>query len=228
MPLILSIETSTKVCSVSLHEDQRIVGLKEIFSDRSHSSLLTILIRDLIVECGFGIEDLNAVAVSKGPGSYTGLRIGISASKGLCYALDIPLISVNTLEAMVQGMLKYNVQDALLCPMLDARRMEVYCLIADNQWNIYEKTQALIIDEHSFSSLLFDRKIIFFGPGADKIENVFIGQENAIFIRDVYPSASQIGYLAYEKYVKSEFEDLAYFEPYYLKEFITRKPKPKF
>jgi tRNA threonylcarbamoyladenosine biosynthesis protein TsaB len=228
MALILSIETSTRVCSVSLHEGQKVIGLKELFTDKSHSSLLAILIRDLIAECGYKTGDLNAVAVSKGPGSFTGLRIGISAAKGLCYALDVPLISVNTLEAMVKGMLKYNLLDALLCPMLDARRMEVYCLIADNRWKIYEETQAVIVDENSFADLLANKKIIFYGPGAQKIENMFKEKSNAIFIKEIYPSAMQIGHMAFNKFVKGDFENLAYFEPFYLKEFISKKPKSKF
>jgi tRNA threonylcarbamoyladenosine biosynthesis protein TsaB len=227
MALILSVETSTKVCSVALHKNSDMMGLKELYSDKSHSSLLAILIRDLIKECGFEPGNLDAVAVSKGPGSYTGLRIGISAAKGLCYALDIPLIGANTLEAMAFGVKRFNLMDALLCPMLDARRMEVYCLIVDNRWNIYQNTQTVVVDENTFSSLLAENKIIFFGPGADKTVNL-LDKPNAIFIKDVYPSASQIGQMAYAKYQKGDFENPAYFEPYYLKEFMAKKPKPKF
>lgn len=228
MALILSIETSSKVCSVALNLDNELLGLKELYVDKSHSELLAVLIRDIVKECGFGMKDLGAVAVAKGPGSYTGLRIGVSAAKGLCYALDIPLIGVNTLQAMAAGMAKYNLRNDLLCPMLDARRMEVYCLIVDANGDIVEDTQAAILDENSFSGILSKQDMIFFGPGADKAASLLAYRERAFFIKSINPSATGVASMAYEKYATGAFEDVAYFEPFYLKDFITRKPKPKF
>lgn len=226
MGLILSIETSTKVCSVALQKDANLLGLKELYIDKSHSELLAPLMRDLVKECGFSMNDLNAVAVAKGPGSYTGLRIGVSAAKGLCYALEIPLIGVNTLKAMAAGIKKFNFDNYLLCPMLDARRMEAYCLLMDNQGVEIRETQAVILDEHSFSEELSNNGIIFFGPGADKASG-FFNRPGAFHIKNVYPSATGVAQLAYEKFKSKDFEDVAYFEPFYLKEFITRKPKSK-
>ncbi len=228
MSIILSIETATNVCSVSIQRDNELLGLKELFTDKSHSGLLPVLIRDLLYQCGYSVNDLSAVAVSKGPGSYTGLRIGTSAAKGLCYALKIPLISVNTLKAMANGMIKYNIHEYLMCPMLDARRMEVYCLLTDNESRVYEDTQALIMDSDTFTNLISDRNVLIFGPGSEKLKQIEQIPAKAVFIDQIRPSAVQIGHLAYQKFQQGLFEDLAYFEPFYLKEFITRKPKAKF
>lgn len=228
MSIILSIETATNVCSVSIQKDDELIGLKELFTDKSHSGLLPVLIRDLLNQCGYSVNDLNAVAVSKGPGSYTGLRIGTSAAKGLCYALQIPLISVNTLKAMAHGMVKYNINEYLLCPMLDARRMEVYCLLTDNVSTMYVDTQALVMDSDTFSNLISDRDVLVFGPGSEKLKQIEPKPPKVVFIDQIRPSAVQIGQLAYQKFQQGVFEDLAYFEPFYLKEFITRKPKAKF
>jgi tRNA threonylcarbamoyladenosine biosynthesis protein TsaB len=173
------------------------------------------------------MNDIDAVAISKGPGSFTGLRIGTSTAKGICYALDAELIAINSLEAMANGMAKYQFEDALLCPMIDARRMEVYCLITKNNLSIVEKTQAKIIDESSFSNLLSDNRIIFFGNGAIKCKPVLDHSENAIFIDDIVPSAEHIGILAWKAYQQKLFENLAYFEPFYLKDFIAKKPSAR-
>lgn len=227
MGLVLSIETSTKVCSVSLQKGGELLGLKELYIDKSHSELLAPLMRDLVQECGYSMKNLDAVAVAKGPGSYTGLRIGVSAAKGLCFALDIPLMAVNTLMAMAAGITKFNVNNYLLCPMLDARRMEVYCLVMDNHGVVIRDTQAMILDEHSFSEDLSNSGMIFFGPGADKAE-LLLSRPGAVHLKNIFPSATGVGRLAYEKFRNKDYEDVAYFEPFYLKEFITRKPKPKF
>lgn len=201
------------------------MALHELFIEKSHSELLACLIKDIISYCGITLGQLSAVAISKGPGSYTGLRIGTSTAKGLCFSLDVPLIAINTLEAMTYGIKKFNLREALLCPMLDARRMEVYCSIIDSNFKIIKATYAAIIDENSFKGLLNDREMLFFGDGAAKCEKVLGKDPNARFIHDVRPSASGVGYLATAKFAQGSFEDLAYFEPFYLKDFKAGKPK---
>lgn len=168
-------------------------------------------------------SQIDAVAISAGPGSYTGLRIGTSTAKGLCFALDKPLIAVNTLQAMANGIKKYNLQNHLLCPMLDARRMEVYCLVYGEKGETMLTTQAKIIDENSFAELLAQTPITFFGSGSEKCRDM-IRHPNAYFITDVTPSAANMGTLAHQKFLQGQFEDLAYFEPFYLKEFKPPKP----
>lgn len=226
MPLILSIETATKVCSVALHDNNNLLAVQTLYIDKSHSGLLAPSIESLVSYCGYALSDLNAVAVSEGPGSYTGLRIGVSAAKGLCYALDIPLLSVNTLLALAQNVAKFNVTESLLCPMIDARRMEVYCLLTDHKLNVQEETQPAIVDETFMSELLRQKQVLFFGDGAAKCKNV-ITSDNAIFLDHVYPDAASVGLLAYEKFKCQQFKDVAYFEPFYLKEFRIGKPKNK-
>ncbi len=225
MSLILSVETSTKICSVALHHEDRLLACQELFLEKSHSSELVILIQDVLKQCDFSLDDMAAFAVSVGPGSYTGLRIGVSTIKGLCYGLDKPVIAVNTLEAMAYGGRQLNSDNALLCPMIDARRMEVYCLIANHQLELVEKTQAKIIDEHSFADYLTDQKVLFFGNGAAKCREVLGYNQNALFTEHVNPSAIYVGYVAAQKFRKKAFEDLAYFEPFYLKDFLAGKPK---
>ncbi|MDN5205081.1 tRNA (adenosine(37)-N6)-threonylcarbamoyltransferase complex dimerization subunit type 1 TsaB [Fulvivirgaceae bacterium BMA10] len=225
MSLILSIETATRVCSVALHQEGVLLASQELFLEKSHSGLLTQLIQEVTTNCDMSLSDLDAVAISKGPGSYTGLRIGTSTAKGLCYGLDIPLIGIDTLQAMGFGMRRFNVNDALLCPMIDARRMEVYCLVMDSSGELKEKTQARIIDESSFSEYLDNRKMIFFGDGAHKGVKLWGDRPNVQYIKDIFPSAIYVGHLAYECYQKEHFEDLAYFEPFYLKDFRAIKPK---
>ncbi|MDN5216095.1 tRNA (adenosine(37)-N6)-threonylcarbamoyltransferase complex dimerization subunit type 1 TsaB [Fulvivirgaceae bacterium BMA12] len=225
MSVILSVETSTKICSVALHREGHLLGCQELFLEKSHSSQLVVLIQDVLKQCDFSLDDMAAFAVSVGPGSYTGLRIGVSTIKGLCYGLDKPVIAVNTLEAMAYGGGQLNDENALLCPMIDARRMEVYCLIMNHQLEVVEKTQAKIIDEHSFADYLTDQKILFFGNGAAKCREVLGYQQNALFTGRVSPSAIHMGYVAAQKFREKAFEDLAYFEPFYLKDFLAGKPK---
>jgi len=227
MSIILSIETATKTCSVALHQDKTLLGLQEAHLDKSHSSLLHVMIDNLLQHCEVASDQLDAVAVSVGPGSYTGLRIGVSAVKGIGYALDIPVIAVNTLEAMARGVQKYNLSKSWLCPMLDARRMEVYCLLQDNIGTLVKETQPLIIDEKSFQAELDQHSIIFFGNGSNKCQPLLQHHSNANFIDGIQPSAHWIGELALEKYEKEEFEDLAYFVPFYLKKYRTTQPKNK-
>ncbi len=223
--MILSIETSTEVCSVALHNNGRIIAVSESEEAFSHAERLAPLIDDILADNSIKRSELTAVAVSAGPGSYTGLRIGTSTAKGLCYVLDIPLITIGTLESMLES-IKQDNKDQLLCPMLDARRMEVYCLLADGNGQIIETTHAKIIDETSFSDHLGSKQIIFFGNGADKCKSV-ITSENATFIDGIKPSAINIGKLAANKYQKKDFADLVNFEPDYLKAFratIAKNP----
>ena len=219
--MILSLETSTDVCSVAIHKQGLLVADRHSQEAYSHAEKLAPMIDELLKKSHLTPGDLSAVAVSSGPGSYTGLRIGTSTAKGLCYALDIPLITIGTLEAMVSGM---NKAGYLLCPMIDARRMEVYCLLAESNGNILEPVQAKIIDDSSFLEHLHDQKIAFFGNGAKKCQSV-ITHENAIFIDGIKPSAINVGNLAYYKYKSADFADLANFGPEYLKAFHAIKAK---
>ena len=227
--MILSIETSTKACSVALHNQGELLAESTLYVDKSHSEKLALLIKDLLSYADIVTSDLQAVAVASGPGSYTGLRIGTSTAKGLCYALDIPLFAIGTLEAMAYGV-SQSITDAeiLLCPMLDARRMEVYSLLADKKLHIVQPTEAKIIDEHSYANQLNSNKIIFFGNGAAKCESALGNNPNAIFINTQSISAVSVGMLAWHKFQQQDFEDLAYFEPDYLKEFKAIKPKNLF
>ena len=171
------------------------------------------------------MAELDAIAVSKGPGSYTGLRIGVSTAKGLCYALDKPLIAVNTLLAMANEVNRQNHSQALLCPMIDARRMEVYTALYDGELNELEKTSAKILEENSFDETLNQKQVLFFGNGADKFMALKTGVANAVFIDNITPSAWSVGLLANQAFLRGDFEDVAYFEPFYLKDFVATKPK---
>jgi tRNA threonylcarbamoyladenosine biosynthesis protein TsaB len=223
MALILSLETSTSVSSVALFKDSEMIFSNVNIKEKSHSGSLLKLIQNSVEISGYSLKGLEGVAVSKGPGSYTGLRIATSVAKGLCFALDIPLIAINTLESMAWGINIYNTEKMLLCPMIDARRMEVYCMVLDHQLKVIEGTMAKIIEENSFDELLEDNQIIFFGDGAEKTIKYIGSHSNSRFIENFYPQAAYIGVLAGKKFSSKDFEDLAYFEPYYLKEFISFK-----
>jgi tRNA threonylcarbamoyladenosine biosynthesis protein TsaB len=222
MPLILSLDTSSTICSVALHESGRILGLLEVHQENSHGAKLAVIIKQVIENAGYRFEDLAAVAVSAGPGSYTGLRIGTSTAKGLCYSLGIPLVSVNSLTIMASAMQRQLPPEFLLCPMLDARRMEVYCAVFNRDFAEVLPVQAKIIDELSFSTLLAENKMAFFGNGGMKCREI-IRHPNAFFADGVYPSASELGYLAYQRFTEERTEDLVHFEPIYLKEFLIKK-----
>jgi tRNA threonylcarbamoyladenosine biosynthesis protein TsaB len=226
MSLILNIETATEICSVSLAENGKLIALKEDTEGQLHAKLLTVLIEEMFREKKICIKELNAVAVSKGPGSYTGLRIGVSAAKGIAYAADIPLLAVNTLQAMALGVSKSQDFEAetWFCPMIDARRMEVYTAFFDLQNNLRRDIAAEIIDENSFNEILKDRKIVFHGNGAAKC-NKIIQSPNAIFIENMGCSASNMVELSYHAFQNKQFADIAYFEPFYLKDFIATVPK---
>ncbi len=225
MALILNIETSTNICSVALSENNKIVTLKETNIKNSHSELLSVFVEEIFKEEKINASKLSAVAVSKGPGSYTGLRIGVSLAKGLCYGSGLPMISVNTLEALAFGFAKTVSDKALFCPMLDARRMEVYCSIFDNNLNVMVPTKAEIVNENSFAGILENNKVYFFGNGACKCKNL-ITNKNAVFSEfDV--SATFMANIAYKKYKSKDFEDVAYFNPFYLKDFVAIPSKNK-
>ncbi|MEO7987996.1 MAG: tRNA (adenosine(37)-N6)-threonylcarbamoyltransferase complex dimerization subunit type 1 TsaB [Chryseolinea sp.] len=223
MSLILSLETSTTVCSVAIHRGQNLLASAEVHIEQSHASKLAVLIEEVKRLAGIELNELGAIAISSGPGSYTGLRISTSTAKGLCYALSIPLISINTLEVLAHQMSGLNFNNSLLCPMIDARRMEVYCLLTDDKLNLIHPTEAKIIDELSFLDSLEKQSILFFGNGASKCRNV-ISHLNALFIDDIHPSAKQVGMMAYQKLLDNEVEDVNNAEPFYLKEFLIKKP----
>lgn len=222
MALILNIETSSTNCSVSLSNDEEILVLKE-FNDAgySHAEKLHVFIKKVIDSSGVPKNNIDAIAISKGPGSYTGLRIGVSTAKGLSFSLDKPLISVSTLEALAY---QVNAEEGLIVPMLDARRMEVYSAIFDANYEILREIKAEVLEEDSFSEYLESNKVQFIGSGVEKTENL-IQHSNAIFIENKFPSASTMHFLSNKKYKKGDFEDVAYFEPYYLKDFIAIKSK---
>lgn len=222
MALILSIETSTSVCSVALHEGGGLIATLEIHQEYAHASKLAVLIKEMMNITGFKLDKISAVAVSAGPGSYTGLRIGTSLAKGLCYALEVPLVSVPTLHVLAAQVKAISISDAFLCPMIDARRMEVYCQLFDFSLAEIESVKALVVDERSFQNYLKIKPVIFFGNGAMKCSQVII-HENAKFLSDVYPSAVQLGELASKKFQQGHLEDLVHFVPHYLKEFFTKK-----
>ena len=222
MALILNIETSTTNCSVSLSNDEEILVLKEDNNaGYSHAEKLHLFIMEVIDASGISKNSLDAIAISKGPGSYTGLRIGISTAKGLSYALDKPLISISTLQALAH---QVKTDKGVIIPMLDARRMEVYSAIFSSEYKLNREIQAQILDETSFESELENDIVHFIGNGVEKTKEI-INHDNAIFIEDKLPSASTMSILANVKYKKSDFEDVAYFEPYYLKDFVALKPK---
>ncbi len=227
MSLILQIETATTVCSVALSENGSVLAHKEIQQRNIHAEAITVFIDEILKDAGKQYHQLNAVAVSCGPGSYTGLRIGISVAKGLCFALDIPLIAVETLEAMIDGLIAQNSFDdqtgLLLCPMIDARRMEVFTAVFNTKGEKIRPTSAEIIDENSFDDLLNTHKILFFGDGAIKCSEVLGKNPNVQIIPEFLNSAIYLTKKAAEKYQTKSFEDVAYFEPYYLKDFIAGK-----
>lgn len=232
MPSILHIESSTRTCSVALSVDGKCLSLRESHDQNySHSEKLVVFIDEVLKEAHLKPTDLDAVCVASGPGSYTGLRIGVSAAKGLCYGAEIPLLSVSSLESMAhwakENFLEDESASAILCPMIDARRMEVYVQQFSEQVESLNTITAQIITEESFERELDNGKLIFFGDGASKCKEV-INHLNAVFLDGFLPSARGMIKKADEKFKASEFEDVAYFEPYYLKDFVAGTPKKIF
>jgi tRNA threonylcarbamoyladenosine biosynthesis protein TsaB len=231
MAAILNIETATPLCSVALAIDGRLIAWRETQEEKSHAARLTVYIEEILKEHGLQIRDLHAIAIGKGPGSYTGLRIGVSTAKGLCYGAGIPLIAVSTLRIMAHSAkeicrersipLEENI---LLCPMIDARRMEVFSCLYNSSGEEKEPISAKIIDTLTFTRYLQTSKVYFFGSGMDKCRGV-LSHPNACFLDGIYPHAAALADLAEAKYKENKFENLAYFEPFYLKEFVATVPK---
>ena len=216
---ILNIETATKNCSVSLAKNGQTILCKEIAEQGySHAERLHVFIKEILQDSGITVQDLKAIAVSKGPGSYTGLRIGVSAAKGFCYALEIPLISVDTLQVLAQ---QVSIENGLIVPMIDARRMEVYSAVFDSNHNKIMEVQAEILTENSYAQMT--EAIYFIGDCQEKCKTV-LTKNNFHFLPEiVFPSANEMSILSYEKFLKDDFEDVAYFEPFYLKDFLILK-----
>jgi tRNA threonylcarbamoyladenosine biosynthesis protein TsaB len=228
--MIICLETATNICSVALCDSAGVISLRESNDSRSHASLLTILIGDILKENRIEAENLDAIAVSKGPGSYTGLRIGVSVAKGIAYAASLPLIGIDTTLVMFSGIdrKKYDSSgrgnNTLYCPMLDARRMEVYNAIYDSGGKLVKSISADVINEESFSYIPESTPIVFFGDGSAKCKNV-IKRANAVFDVDFKISASYMCSQANKAFIDRNFADVAYFEPFYLKDFITTQPR---
>lgn len=232
MALILNIETSTAVCSVALGKDGKLLALKENKEGMKHATHLTVFIENILNENHIKTGDLDAVAISMGPGSYTGLRIGVSTAKGICYGADIPLIAISTLQSMTKALqdsnnlpnLLKNRNNTLYCPMIDARRMEVYTAFYNSGMEQVRDISADIIDANSFTNELSNHEIVFFGDGSIKCKDV-IKNKNGIFIEDINATALGMIELAESKFHEKDFEDVAYFEPFYLKDFVATTPK---
>lgn len=223
MALLLAIETTTRNCSVALFHNNTLLQLKEkTYKEYSHAELLTLFIQEVIENANIRLQALDCIVLSEGPGSYTGLRIGASTAKGLCYALNIPLVSVSTLKIMISGILKKE-EYKYYCPMIDARRMEVFSLVTDKDNNEVREIQSDIVDDTTYAEFLSD-KVLFFGDGAIKCKKI-ISSSNAIFLEGVLPSSRHMGILGFEKFGQQDFEDVAYFEPYYFKAFFSEGGK---
>ncbi|MFI3248822.1 MAG: tRNA (adenosine(37)-N6)-threonylcarbamoyltransferase complex dimerization subunit type 1 TsaB [Rikenellaceae bacterium] len=224
MSLILSIESGTDICSVALSRDGEVIAIRESHEGRDHARLVATFVDELLREMGVKATELSAVAVDKGPGSYTGLRIGVSLAKGLCYGANIPLIGVSSLESLVAECEKESGSGATLIPMIDARRMEVYMQLFDAEGKALGDVEAKVVDESSFSELRDKGEVILFGNGAAKCAEVLPWAK----IVNVLPSARGVAQVAHKKLESEEFEDVAYFEPFYLKEVVITKSKKRF
>lgn len=227
--MILCLETATAVCSVALCDSNGVIILQESDAERSHASMLTVFIENLLKKAKITTRDLEAVAVSRGPGSYTGLRIGVSVAKGIAYATSVPLIGVETTLSMFHGFIEKRASNLkiletdLLCPAIDARRMEVYYSLYDAKGTPVRRVRAEIMNDKTFSDLPASSRIILFGDGAAKCKDVII-RSNILIDDSFRVSASSMHKPAYEAFTSHHFEDVAYFEPFYLKDFLTSKP----
>jgi tRNA threonylcarbamoyladenosine biosynthesis protein TsaB len=221
MALILNIETATKNCSVALSKAGKTLAIRELSEQNfSHAEKLHVFIEELFLETNLKLQDLNAVAVSQGPGSYTGLRIGVSAAKGLCYALSIPLIALDTLEILAR---KIQVNSGIIIPMIDARRLEVFSAFFDSSFTKIRAIKAEVIDENSYQE---ESEILhLIGDGAMKFKEILTDEKFHYYPEIQYPSAAEMGLISFQKFQNNQFEDVAYFEPFYLKDFvlITKK-----
>ena len=234
--MILCLETATPSCSVALVHNGEVLACEEDPKGQNHSEKITLFIDSVMKKAGISYDQLDAVAVSMGPGSYTGLRIGVSTAKGICYAVSKPLIAVETLEAMAYGgklVISSEVEKSslngniMLVPAIDARRMEVYAAIFDENVNKIKDTEAVIIDENSFADLKKDHHLYLFGDGADKCAELFANDDKITVIKDFYCSAKYMNTIAQQKFNNKDFVDVAYFEPFYLKDFVPGTPTVK-
>lgn len=225
MAYLLHIESTSTVCSVAISKDTELIAIKEINNGYTHAENLHVFIEQLLFETSLQAKDLNAISVSSGPGSYTGLRIGFSAAKGLAYALQIPLITIETLKALSSEVINSDNINAIYCPLLDARRMEVYCAIYDNLLNEILPVQPLVLNEESIQLFNQEKDIYFFGDGMSKAKFLLQTLPHVHFIDDITASASSMIELAFQKYMTQDFADMAYVEPNYLKEFFFTTAK---
>ncbi len=231
MGKILCIETSTSVCSVAYCENGEVIASEELYQVNSHATNLTVLIEMLFEKESLpALQEIDAVAVCSGPGSYTGLRIGVSSAKGICYALNKPLIAIDSMVALTYPVANLGGENrlpsTLYCPLMDARRMEVYSALFNEKMDMVEAITAKIVDETTFSDVLDKHQVVFFGNGAAKCKDV-INHENASFLENCHPLAKNLAQPAWEKFQRGQFEDVAYFEPFYLKDFVATTPKKK-
>jgi len=223
MPFILSLETATTNCSVALAYDGKVIASRNVNSGYTHAEKINVFIQEVVSDAGIQLKELHAIAVSSGPGSYTGLRIGASTAKGLCYALDIPLIAINTLDAMAQG-ISAN-ENEMIVPMIDARRMEVYSAVYDSNKNRLSEPEAVIVNLDYYSHFRNGKSFLLAGDGADKCREIF-QSDSAIKIQPHFsPQAEFMSGLAEKKFHNSDFENVALFEPFYLKEFVAGPKK---
>lgn len=231
MAIILNLETATQVCSVVLAKDGEVLVKRELNEKNVHAEVLTPFIEEVVQEVGLKLLDINAIAVSEGPGSYTGLRISVSTAKGLCYSLDKPLISVGTIESLAnyaaQKLTDSLTPNHLIYPMIDARRMEVYTAPFSSDLKQLSKVTPLIFDENTFADLSIDQKLILVGDGSSKTKEIFSDNPQIEIHDEILCSAEGMLKIAEEKYHQQNFEDVAYFEPFYLKEFVAGIPKVK-
>lgn len=219
MSIILNIETATKNCSVALAKNGKTITCKELAAQNfSHAEKLHVFIEEILSENNIQFLDLSAVAVSQGPGSYTGLRIGVSSAKGLCYALNIPLIAIDTLQLLAK---QIKIENGIILPMIDARRMEVFSASYDKNHHQIRATQAEIIDENSYQEI--SEQIHLVGDGIEKFKNTLTDEKFVFHDENIYPSANEMSELSFDKYKKNDFVDVAYFEPFYLKDFLIIK-----
>lgn len=225
MPRIILIETSTSLCSAAIEQDGRIISSRETAEPRAHASRTAVFIKEMLDECGLRVQDCDAVCVSSGPGSYTGLRVGSSTAKGLCFGASKPLLAAGTLDILVRQALEEGLPEGCtaIIPMVDARRMEVYCAVYNTEGERLTEVAPCVVDAFCFSAELAAGKVLFIGDGAAKCAPV-LDSANAVF-RQVNPNAAAMASLAEEAFSKSEFQNTAYFEPFYLKEFVATVSK---
>lgn len=229
--MILCLETATSTCSVAINDGSQTLALRECKGQNAHSEKITIFVKEVLEETGLRYDQLDAVAVSKGPGSYTGLRIGVSTAKGICYAADIPLLAIDTLHAMAYGWrerLKAEMLPTdLFIPMIDARRMEVYCSVFDAQMRRVSDTEALVVESTAFAGMEEGHRMWLFGDGAPKLAPLFVDRPAIHIVDDLLPSAAFMATLSDQAFQSGDFVDVAYFEPFYLKDFVAGKPHVK-